>query len=811
MNDLVPRLPTDHFTVLCWCGIIVLVFLIFVWIAYMRDGSEMQKCFIRYFQDADNSSPDHVYCVSLCITEHYNREPGNIMYLRICGEGRQSPLVLFKDHGDDLLYPGQYLNIGVSVPFDLGNLRYIDVTGDNMNEEEGTPLFEVADFVVRKLKIANWALEPTESMFSNLRRTVNPESLVSRYWIAPETLHPTAQGIDVTGIETLEFGCSYPVMARSKSNSFEMVPEDKVLRRYKSNAFLPSHYLFSMFRKYHDYWSDFSRQDIVLVLCLDHLASVVISTTCYAFDLDKYIFPLALRQMIDREANDDGLSTFNMYNKSIFTPTWLQANTLHIVHIAAVSLFSTLLVFPMSLLWAHLYRYIGGKGFVRVIDNFKSRLTPSAAPMVSAGPPDPEDAGDGSGYSHLLLRTLECHSRQAPFCVTSSRRLRSELVITNCIADQVTARSVAYVRTKMTHLRDDGIDSGPRYITRPHVLNESHSESTDAPAIPILDEAGSVIRVARFCERIVQQAKEHVFDHSMIAECFELGNEKEEEVMCCKYQCCKTGRFMCESSQDVARKIRKERRAQKSFSNGTFLSTADAKSVKEMASSFSLKKALTPFPAAGSSGKDKNKSGQNVSDSESQLSLDSMMFCNTSSPKSKKPQQQRRGSSKTRSRLTGTSKFDSDSYDDISLTEDKVESGGAPQPSGGRAADVPFSRLHDDDDDRDGYQLTKVPVKGMRTKLFSFGLLVVIQLLELAFLTLVNQHWNRFYFKRDNPDSEAYETSAGKTHAAALSCCFNLIIYYLFTIHLYAFFTSCFHRFVDRFVDKDSGAKYDAV
>ena len=40
--------------------------------------------------------------------------------------------------------------------------------------------------------------------------------------------------------------------------------------------------------------------------------------------------------------------------------------------------------------------------------------------------------------------------------VTSSRRLRVEPLISNCPPDNVTARSIAYLRTKMAKLREDG-------------------------------------------------------------------------------------------------------------------------------------------------------------------------------------------------------------------------------------------------------------------------------------------------------------------------------------------------------------------
>jgi len=156
--------------------------------------------------------------------------------------------------------------------------------------------------------------------------------------------------------------------------------------------------------------------------------------------------------------------------------------------------------------------------------------------------------------------------------MVTSRHLRTETMITNCKPDDVTTRSIAFIRTKMIQLRNGSefkklysdikchlsisdLVTGTKNIKNPEVLHESHTQSTDAPRMPAPEVSRSgdreIVRVARFCERLVQQAKEHVIDNSMIAECFEVASKPKQK--CCEFACCKQKprqHLACNSSRD---------------------------------------------------------------------------------------------------------------------------------------------------------------------------------------------------------------------------------------------------------------------
>nr|CAB3262757.1 uncharacterized protein LOC100182801 [Phallusia mammillata] len=475
---------------------------------------------------------------------------------------------------------------------------------------------------------------------------------------------------------------------------------------------------------------------------------------------------------------------------------------------------------------------------------------PSKGPRCNARCQNMDYSNDSDNRNTLLLRTLECKSTHTASCVTSTRRLRMEPMITNCKPNNITARSVAYVRTKMTRLKDEDILSGARGIKEPEVLHESHSQSTDAPLMPVpatkADGKTEILRVARFCERLIQQGPEHIRDNSVITECFEVGEETSsgpdiggaaDERMCCPRQCCKK-LMKCQQRE--------------SFSNATFFTEDDAASVKEMMSEFSITPSrdarpdVTPVtPSNAREVSAKPPTANNEKEKGDALRVLANMFQGAPAPASGGqqhkaedqnpapttttstcsgsdflPQQVLIGRSESNRRksemelalkrvgkqfrqVIGRTKGSGDKEKNPKNSTSNAETDKAPGPSGNirfGGGDFGSQLTEEWDESKHSYDVTpmtksprhQVPFKGLRFKLLVFGFLAALQLAEIGFVCAYKWKLNLFYPTSD--DELGTIVSNGRMHCAVLSSILAALFYFVISIQLVALCSSAIER-----------------
>ncbi|CAK8684426.1 unnamed protein product [Clavelina lepadiformis] len=573
----IPPLPTKEFTILCLAAALFMIYLVVFLIAFCLDESELSMCKVIYFQDRVGRSDD-VFCLTFKVKDKLFTKGTTDLIFRLRGSARDGPLILYRDVLGDVFKSGAVVNMGVALQLNIGSLNEIDIACDNDSCEEGKAIMRISDVFVRQLpKAKTLKALPVKSSYGAFKAhasnvLLNAPGTGLRTWVGLDSV--TAKtGSGVTGIRGFKHGKASVLRARDVAFSMPLTGETARFKKQAKLGFRPLHYLCSMSSKWHDPWSNFSRLDHAMVMCLDQLTVMVAISAAYAFNLESALGVDGIQGALQPSFPTSDfikIEDFNLYDAITFvTAQGFFQNVLCLISVLWIALISNLLVCPLSLLWCRLFRIVGGKEFEKTYLSSlpaqveeKVSLRSFTAPSLSMGPCVPCTAVARTSSNSLMLRTLECRSVHTASSVSSTRQLRMEPMISNCSPDHITARSVAYVRTKMTRLRDNSILSGPSGIKHPEVLHESHTQSTDAPVMPppatAPDGKGEVVRVARFCERLVQQAPEHIRDNTMIAECFEVAHEAPparnalephdggdrrslatKEDMCCPRQCCR--------------------------------------------------------------------------------------------------------------------------------------------------------------------------------------------------------------------------------------------------------------------------------
>nr|XP_039252616.1 uncharacterized protein LOC120329891 [Styela clava] len=644
---MVAELPSGDFTILCIAALLCIVFMICCFLAFNNDKDEIHAVTdIIYFQEKIPPR-DPIYIVTLKFDDSYVYSGQTDLILRLRGSNKDSPLVLFRDYDGFYIAREKTLSLGVSIPFDLGSVVEIDVAGDNSDFDEGMSVFSFSDLFIRKLprKADALANSKTRMMLENQESPFEALSKNVRTWTSVETL-TTAKGVGVLGVSAPETGHSSTVRARDVATSLPLQEETVTLKKKAWIGFRPLHYILSQASSWHEPWSEYSQLDHTMVMCLDMIATLVVVSSSYAYGIEKFLSVTAITPML-KSLSDNTPGAVNTIEKFDMMDMFKNFSRyiVPMIQIVYITFITSSFIIPLSLLWCRLFRLIGGKGFEKALEDaqppysvdiaskskaalhfgysgaphISARSKPRSikietphesarhsiqgtkAPKVSAGLDDQEDLWEDN-FGHgttLMLRTLECKSTHTASCVTSSRRLRMEPLLSNCPADHITARSIAYVRTKMANLRDETILSGQSGLKHPDVLHESHTQSTDAPQMPpptsTPDGSGDVLRVSRYCERLVQQAERHIRDNSVIAECFEVsphlgaadvpGKKPDKFANCCPRKCC-----------------REVGNPDQSISNLTFFTEEDAISLQEMVEHLpaaSNNNQKSPWPPAG--------------------------------------------------------------------------------------------------------------------------------------------------------------------------------------------------------------------
>uniref|UniRef100_H2YHL5 Uncharacterized protein n=1 Tax=Ciona savignyi TaxID=51511 RepID=H2YHL5_CIOSA len=202
-----------------------------------------RNCKIIQFQPA--TATDTAYCLSFALNKSFCKGECDIIF-RITGSRNDGPLFHFRDFNNNLFRTSCTINIGFYIPINIGKIENVGICVVENFDEEPQNLMIVSNVAIRKLQKLE-ANDPRLMDFlpSNVQTWINKD---------------TYTGSTVIGASHTKNEPNGLLQAR-KLKLFQLDEQTPQMQYETSSKYMAQHYIFSMFKRWHNMWSEFSHLD----------------------------------------------------------------------------------------------------------------------------------------------------------------------------------------------------------------------------------------------------------------------------------------------------------------------------------------------------------------------------------------------------------------------------------------------------------------------------------------------------------------------------------------------------------------------